>query len=36
MTVADRTLQDRVEALQRADVPVRVSRLLGVALDHAH
>ena len=34
MTVADRTLQDRVEALQRADVPVRVSRLLGVALDH--
>lgn len=35
MTVADRTLQDRVEALQRADVPVRVSRLLGVALDHA-
>jgi MFS family permease len=30
MTVADRALQDRVEALQRPDVPVRVSRLLGV------
>jgi len=34
MTVADRTVQDRVEALQRAEVPVRVSRLLGVALEH--
>jgi MFS family permease len=31
MTVADRELQQRVEALQRADVPIRVSRLLGVS-----
>ncbi|MEP7181858.1 MAG: MFS transporter [Betaproteobacteria bacterium] len=30
-TVADRARQDRVEALQRPDVPIRVSRLIGVA-----
>ncbi len=28
MTMADRTKQDRVEGLQRPDVPVRVSRLI--------
>ena len=30
MTVADRRIQDRVAQLQRADVPIRVSRLIGV------
>ena len=30
MTVADRKVQDRVADLQRKDVPIRVSRLLGV------
>ncbi|HSV17790.1 MAG TPA: MFS transporter [Casimicrobiaceae bacterium] len=30
MTVSDRTLQERVEALQSADVPLRISRLIGV------
>ena len=30
MTVADRMLQNRVIELQRKDVPVRVSRLIGV------
>ena len=30
MTVTDRNLQDRVLELQKKDVPVRVSRLLGV------
>ncbi|MGI8895942.1 MAG: MFS transporter [Casimicrobiaceae bacterium] len=30
MTMADRELQNRVEELQRPDVPVRVSRLIGV------
>ena len=30
MTVADRELQDRVTKLQRTDLPVRVSRLIGV------
>jgi MFS family permease len=29
-TVADRNLQDRIERLQRADVPVRISRLIGI------
>jgi hypothetical protein len=29
-TMADRDLQERVEKLQRADVPVRISRLIGV------
>jgi MFS family permease len=33
MTVADRQLQDVVAALQRADVPIRISRLIGVDLD---
>ena len=32
MTVADRALQERAESLQRADVPIRISRLLGVKL----
>jgi len=31
MTMADRKLQDRVLELQRADVPIRVSRLIGVS-----
>jgi hypothetical protein len=31
MTIADREIQDHAESLQRADVPIRVSRLLGVA-----
>ena len=31
MTVADRKLQDRVTQFQREDVPVRVSRLIGVS-----
>ena len=30
MTVADREMVDRVSEFQRADVPVRVSRLLAV------
>ena len=30
MTVADHKIQDRVTELQRKDVPIRVSRLLGV------
>ena len=30
MTVADRRLQDRVREFQRPDVPIRVSRLIGV------
>jgi MFS family permease len=30
MTMADRRLQDHIEALQRPGVPVRVSRLIGV------
>jgi MFS family permease len=33
MTVTDRTIESRVTALQRADVPIRVSRLLGVSED---
>lgn len=34
MTMADRALQERVQQFQRGDVPVRVSRLIGVsALD---
>jgi len=32
-TMTDRSLQDRIERLQRADVPVRVSRLLGIDRD---
>ena len=32
MTVADREIQGRIESLQRAGVPVRVSRLIGVDL----
>lgn len=30
MTIADRTIQDRVAELQRPDIPIRVSRLIGV------
>jgi hypothetical protein len=30
MTITDRKVQDRVTELQRKDVPIRVSRLLGV------
>ncbi len=30
MTIADRTLQDQVEQFQQSDVPIRVSRLIGV------
>lgn len=33
MTVSERKLQVRVRALQRADVPIRISRLLGVSPD---
>ncbi len=33
MTMSDRHTQDEVNKLQRADVPIRVSRLLGVDLD---
>ena len=33
MTVADRKLQERVEQLQRPGVPIRISRLIGVAGD---
>jgi MFS family permease len=32
MTIADREVQGRIESLQRAGVPVRVSRLIGVDL----
>ena len=32
-TMADRTVQDRVDRLQRADMPGRVSRLLGIDRD---
>ncbi|HZH07489.1 MAG TPA: MFS transporter, partial [Lautropia sp.] len=32
MTVADRHLQNRVQELQRKDVPIRISRLIGVSL----
>jgi hypothetical protein len=35
MTMADSRLQQRVAELQRADVPIRVSRLIGVAADTA-
>ena len=34
MTVADRAMQERAESLQRSDVPIRISRLLGVKLDN--
>jgi hypothetical protein len=34
MTVADRKLQNRVVELQRKDVPIRISRLIGVDADH--
>jgi hypothetical protein len=30
MTVTDRNLQERVEALQRPGVPIRISRLIGI------
>jgi hypothetical protein len=30
MTITDRKLQDRVEELQRKDVPIRISRLIGI------
>jgi len=33
MTMADSQLQQRVAELQRADVPIRVSRLIGVTSD---
>ncbi|HXX82461.1 MAG TPA: MFS transporter [Casimicrobiaceae bacterium] len=33
MTVADRKLQERVEQFQRPGVPIRISRLIGVAGD---
>jgi MFS family permease len=33
LTMADHALQERVEALQRRGVPVRISRLLGVSLE---
>jgi MFS family permease len=35
MTVAERRLQVRVRQLQRADVPIRISRLIGVSPDEA-
>jgi hypothetical protein len=35
MTIADRQLQEEVARFQRADVPIRVSRLLGVDLPDA-
>ena len=31
MTMTDRKLQDRVSEMQRTDVPIRVSRLIGVS-----
>ena len=33
MTMSDRQLQDRVVELQRPDVPIRVSRLIGVSAE---
>ena len=30
MTMADRALQDKATKFQRADVPIRVSRFIGV------
>ena len=33
MTMADSRLQERVAQLQRPDVPIRVSRLIGVTSD---
>jgi hypothetical protein len=33
MTMADSRLQQRVAELQRADIPIRVSRLIGVTSD---
>jgi len=30
MTMADRTLQERVQMHQKPDVPIRVSRLIGI------
>ena len=33
MTMADSHLQQRVAELQRADVPIRVSRLIGVTAE---
>jgi hypothetical protein len=30
MTVSDRAIQQKVETLQKSDVPIRVSRLIGV------
>jgi len=35
MTMTDRQIQEQVMQLQRADMPIRVSRLLGVDLDEA-
>jgi len=35
MTIADRQLQDDIAKLQRADTPIRVSRLLGIDLQEA-
>jgi hypothetical protein len=35
LTVADHALQERVLALQRPGVPLRISRLIGVGLDDA-
>jgi len=35
MTMTDRQIQEQVMQLQRADTPIRVSRLLGVDLDEA-
>ena len=35
MTMADSRLQQRVAELQRADVPIRVSRLIGVTTEGA-
>ena len=35
MTLSDRQVQDEVTKLQRADAPIRVSRLLGVDLNEA-
>jgi hypothetical protein len=32
MTIADRQVQEDIAKLQRPDVPIRVSRLLGVDL----
>jgi quinol monooxygenase YgiN len=35
LTVADRKIEEQVTALQRPDVPIRVSRLLGVSTQQA-